>query len=255
MASTKSQEKLLQQLQEIWLNPTDARLYLASIHLGACTVQQLAEYTHINRITTHDGIKRLIKKGLLLETFSHQKKLIFPQQINNLQHLVDIKKSELDQLQHKVSQTISLLQSLHLESAYLPHIRIMKWREGIRQMVNEIKEQKQAKISVISDSWHFDELLTVNFLESLEKNKHGIDILLPPWFEHFIFSAHAKGIAIQSRTIPEHMPWKWGMTLRENFVALHAYEGVYITTTLIENTAITDMMKTSFQTMRERHGE
>jgi len=45
------------------------------------------------------------------------------------------------------------------------------------------------------------------------------------------------------------------MTLRENLVALHAYEGVYITTTLIENTAIADMMKTSFQTMRERCGE
>lgn len=246
------EKQLLLQLEKVWLKGTDATIYLASIHLGACTINQLTKHTTINRITVHDSVKRLINKWLLMETFSNKKRLVFPQQINNLQHLVDIKRSEMDQLQHDVSTTIHLLQSLHLESAYLPHIRIAKWRAGISQMLNEIKEHTATKIQIISDSWHFDELLTINFLENLQDKKHTIDIILPPWFEHFVFSAHAKKIAIKSYTIPTDMQRNGGMTIRWDIVALHAYEGVYITTTIIENKAITSMMKSSFQAMWEK---
>jgi len=246
MPQQLQEKQLLAQLQKIGLHETDAKVYLASIHLGACTINQLTKHTKINRITVHDSTKRLVQKWLLLETFSGKKRLVFPQQISNLQHIVDLKKSELDTLQHEVSTTIHLLQSLHLQSTYLPHIRIAKWRAGIQQMLHEIKEHKTTKISIISDSWHFDELITGHFLDNLETKKHTVDIILPAGFEHFIFSAHAKGVSIRSRTLADTIQRKWGMTIRWDTVALHAYEWVYITTTLIENKAIVAMMKSSF---------
>jgi hypothetical protein len=39
------------------------------------------------------------------------------------------------------------------------------------------------------------------------------------------------------------------MTIWGNKVALHAYEGIYITTTIIENNPIAQMMTNSFENM------
>jgi hypothetical protein len=72
-------------------------------------------------------------------------------------------------------------------------------------------------------------------------------MLLPTGFDHFIFSAKAKGILIDTRIIPDDLPRKGGMTIRANKVALHAYEGVYITTTIIENTPIVQMMTLCYE--------
>lgn len=243
--------KIIQQLKKIWLNETDASIYLASIHLWACSIQQLTDQTNIHRITTHDSVSRLIQKWLLLETFSWRKRLIYPQQISSLQHLVDRKKAEVDSLQQDVSSTIHMLQSLHLQSEYLPKITISKWRQWIQSLLSELKENSPQEIFSISDSWHFDELLNVQFLDSLAQQKTKLSIILPRWFEHFIFSAHAKGVELSSKTFKEETSRSWWITLRWATIALHAYEWIYITTTKITNPAIAMMMKGMFTNMRE----
>lgn len=242
--------QLLAQLEKIGLHSTDASIYLASIHIGACTINQLTEHSWYHRITTHDSVGRLISKWLLLETFSGKRRLVFPQQISNLQHLVDLKKAETDQLQHDVSTTIWLLQSLHLQASYLPQVRITKGRTGIESVIQEIKQDTPEQLSIISDSRHFDELLNVHLLESMKSETTAIAMILPTGFEHFIFSAHAKGITINTKILEEHNTRTGWMTLRWNKVALHAYEGIYITTTIIENKAISMMMQSCFNTMR-----
>ena len=250
MTSNLSQENLLKQLNAIGLHDTDAQVYLASIRMGACTIGQLTTQTKINRITVHDCVGRLINKGLLLETFSGKRRLVYPQQINQLQHLVDTKKAEVDQLQLNVTKTINILQSLHLQSDYLPHMRISKGRQGISDMIREIKEYKNGPLLTVSDSRHFDELLNVHFLDSLTHFIQPIQMILPAWFEHFVFSAYAKWLKIQTQTIGEHMKRSGGMTIWWDKVALHAYEWIYITTTIIENNPIAQMMTNSFQNMR-----
>jgi len=248
----QDQQKLLQQLDKLWLHKTDAQIYLASIHIGACTINQLTSQTKINRITVHDSIGRLIEKGLLLETFSGRRRLVFPQQINHLQHLVEKKKTEMDQLQYDVATTINLLQSLHLQSSSLPQVRISKGSAGIEEMLREIKEWDEWMIQTISDSRHFDELLNVHFLDSLQSYKQPIQMILPSWFEHFIFSANAKGLQIDTRTITQDMKRQGGMTMWWSKVAFHAYEWVYITTTIIENIPITNMMSQCFESIWQK---
>jgi hypothetical protein len=240
---------LVSQLQKIWLRDTDSKIYLASITLWACTIKQLTEHTQVNRITVHDSVGRLIEKWLLLETYSNKRRLIFPQQISHLQYLVDTRKAEVDQLQHEVSSTIHLLQSLHLQSDHLPQIRISKWRQGINDMLSEISNKKPDSLLVISDSRHFDELISINFLNKLSKAKTKVQMILPTGFDHFIFSAHAKWVFIETRTLDSQDWRKWWMTLWWDTIALHAYEGIYITTTIIENPAIAQMMKCFFEKM------
>lgn len=249
MNNLNNQQNILTQLKEIGLQETDAQIYLASIKIGACSIGQLTSQTRINRITVHDSVGRLVSKGLLLETFSGKRRLVYPQQISQLQHLVDTKKAEVDQLQLNVSKTISSLQSLHLQSDYLPHIRMSKGRQGISDMIREIKEDQPEQIWVICDSRHFDELLSVHFLDNLNTYRWSLRMIVPAWFEHFIFSASAKWLKVQTFTMPENMKRSGWMTIWWNKVALHAYEGIYITTTIIENNPITQMMSNSFENM------
>lgn len=252
--STKkiNHNRLISQLKKIGLNETDAEVYLASIHIWAASIKDLTTHTKLHRITTHDSVWRLIEKWLLLETFSGRKRLIFPQQIDQLQHLVDIKKAEIDTLQQNVTSTIQILQSLHLQSDYLPRITISKWRAWIRTVVSQIKQESPKDLYIISDSWHFDELISVHFLDNLAQSKTKLHMILPRWFEHFIFSAHAKWVNLSSKTLGEAMKRSWWMTIRWSTVALHAYEWIYITTTSINNLPISTMMKQSFENIRER---
>ena len=244
-----NEQQLLTQLRKIWLHDTDAEIYLTSLRLGACTIRQLTEQTNIHRVTVHDAVARLIANWLLLETYSGKKRLVFPQQITNLQHLVERKKAEVDQLQQDVSATMQLLQSVHLQAEYLPHIRITKWRAGITSMINEMTQSRASEIRVMSDSRHFDELVSVHFLDSVTKARPAkqLRMILPDGFEHFLFSAKAKWVSIESSSLDPSVNRKWWMTIRDDTVALHAYEWLYITTTIITNQPIVQMMKSCFE--------
>lgn len=248
-----SWQSLIDHLRNIWLSETDAHVYLSSVRLGAWSINQLTENTKINRITVHDSVARLITKWLLLETFSGKRRLIYPWPIHQLQWLVDNKKSELDQLQLNVNKAIHTLNSLHLQSDYLPRFRISKWRQGISDMIHDIKWESEWELLIICDSWHFDELLNVHFLDNLNTYRGSIRMIIPAGFEHFIFSAYAKWLKIQTCTMPDTMKRSGGMTIRGSNpyskVALHAYEGIFITTTIIENNPIQVMMKDAFQNM------
>jgi hypothetical protein len=52
--------------------------------------------------------------------------------------------------------------------------------------------------------------------------------------------------------MPEHMKRSGGMTIWNNKVALHAYEGLFITTTIIENNPIHTMMMNNFESLWDK---
>ncbi|HMY80789.1 MAG TPA: hypothetical protein PLW93_03610 [Candidatus Absconditabacterales bacterium] len=237
---------LVDQLGALGFGETDTHIYLASIRMGACTINQLSSQTGINRVTTHDSVGRLIAKGIVLETFAGSKRLIYPQPIHHLQSLVEQEKIRIESMQQQVNQLISSLSALSMNAEYLPKIRISKGRQGIADTIKEIRQDKKDNLKIICDSWHFDELLTIHFMENIKGWKGSIQMIIPTGFEHFIFSAIAKNIPLDVQSYQDDLLWSGGMSIRGNKVALHAYEGIYITTTIIENKAISGMMEHVF---------
>lgn len=239
-------------LQQLWLHPTDAQIYLTSLSLGACTVIQIADQLKLNRVTAHDAVQRLIDRGLFLETHSGQRRLVYPKQVEALQSIVDKKKSELTQLQHQVEQTISLLNDIQLQSTHLPQIRFYKWREGIQTVTHEMLAD-DTDIMMASDSWHFDDLIDNKFIEQASTHQnyhHHIQLIIPVWYEHFSFTHKARQSKTTIRYFWSQQPRSWGMAVRWNKVAYYSYEGHYITTTVIENKAISMMMNASYNNLR-----
>jgi sugar-specific transcriptional regulator TrmB len=100
---------IVKALIQLGIHETDAQLYLVGLQLGASTVIQLATASGINRITAHDSVQRLLHRGLFLETYSGQRRLVYPKHVDALYSLIDQKKAELTQLTHHVDHAISLV--------------------------------------------------------------------------------------------------------------------------------------------------
>lgn len=250
MQNTHSQ--IIQKLTEIGLNPTDAQIYVETLTMGACTVIHIADQLGMNRVTVHDAVQRLIDKWLFLETHSGQRRLVYPKQVEALQYIVDHKKSELTQLQHQVEQTISLLNNMQLQSTHLPQIRFYKWREGIQTVTHEMLADNQ-KICMLSDSWHFDDLIDNKFIEQASNHPHYkqlIQLIIPVGYEHFSFTHKARHSTVEIKQFWPDQHRSWGMAVWWDKVAYYSYEWRYITTTIIQNKAISMMMRAAFASLR-----
>jgi hypothetical protein len=68
-------------------------------------------------------------------------------------------------------------------------------------------------------------------------------------YEHFSFTHKAYHKKLYVKYLTDAHVWRGGMSVRGNKVALHSYEGIYITTTIIENAPIAVMMRASFGAM------
>ncbi len=245
---------IVKNLQLLWLHSTDAQIYIASLWMGACTVVQLADDLKLNRVTTHDAIQRLIKRWLFLETYSGQHRLVYPKRVEALQSLVDFKKFELTQIQYQVDLTISLLHNIQLQSDHLPHVRFYKGKEGIQKISNEMLHDNKP-ISILSDSRHFDDLIDNKFIEQSWTSPHyheKIKLIIPIGYEHFIFTHKAKHPHVNIQQFSSWQWWAGGMSVRWNKIAYYSYEGRYITTTVIENAPISQLMMFSFQSLRSQ---
>gem|GEM_PF-6603090 len=68
-------------------------------------------------------------------------------------------------------------------------------------------------------------------------------------YEHFSFTHKAKHSKLVIKYLTGQEQRRGAMSIWGNKVALHSYEGIYITTTIIENSPIAAMMQASFAAM------
>lgn len=237
-------------LKRLWLWESEIQIFLLWLENGALTIAQLAKLSNMWRITVHEIVARLIKKWLYLETKSGRKRLVYPNQVDAIERLLDQKSLELQQLQKDAKKASGLLRSIQTQSESFPKTRFYKGQEGIQKMLSEIKKD-QHDIAIMSDGQHFYELIDNDFLEkTLElrnKKKLNVKLLFPAGFEYFTYTQGTYQQQLEIKSLPNEDLLKGGMTLRWNKVAIHCYEGKFITTTILENTQIKNIMSYLFQ--------
>ena len=84
------------ELQHLGLSEKEARVYIASLELGADTAQHIAQKATINRATTYVQIEALKKKGLMSEFEKGKKTLYVVESPDRLQSLLRVFEKELD---------------------------------------------------------------------------------------------------------------------------------------------------------------
>ncbi len=246
-----------QVLEKIWLHPSDIKIFLLWLELWASTIAQLAQHANMGRITVHEIVRRLIKYGLFLQTYSQKKRLVYPNTLDSLNQFIEKRKLEVHQLEKEVHAASHILRSLQTQAENFPKTRFYKWREWIHIMMQEMLHDRKS-IMVTSDWQHFYDLVDNEFLEqSLAlRNKYRISVqlLFPMGFEYFCFTQWMYQQKLGIRFLPENTTLKWWMTIRWNKVAFHCYEWRFLTTTIIESQDIANMMTWNFTQAREQNG-
>lgn len=178
-------------LKKLGLTDNEIQIFICSLKTGPSTVIQLAKYTQIKRITTHAVIQRLLEKGLLLQTYSKKKRLIYANTLDSLENLLEKKKNEIKALTEDIKKTEPIFKSIQSWSKNFPKVRFYKGKEGVNIIINEVLQDKK-DMNIISDSQHFNDLIDNNFLEkSLEvRNSHNLNVrmIFPAGFEHFCYT-------------------------------------------------------------------
>ena len=124
-------------LEKLGLSEKEAKVYLASLELGAETVQNIARKAQVNRATTYVILESLAKKGLAT-TFDKGKKTFFtaesPEQLDLLLRKVEedaaLKRAELE-------KSLPELKAIFNLAGNKPKIKFYEGKTGIMSMQDD----------------------------------------------------------------------------------------------------------------------
>lgn len=239
-------------LIQLGIGESEIVIFMLGLEYGAMSIKQLSEESGMGRITVHEVVKRLLEKWLFLETRSGKRRMVYPNQLDALQWLVDRKRNEVMEMEQVAWQAIELLKDFQSQSSYFPKTRYYKWKEWMRQVVKEIKDDKN-NVQILSDGQHFYDLIDNNFLEESltwrKKYDITVSLLFPMGFEYFTYTqgTYQQELNIKSHDGIEASGIRGGLTIWWEKVWMHSYQGKYITTTIIEHPMISQLHKGMFE--------
>ncbi len=232
-------------LHKLGLNNSETKVIFAGLKLGPSSIIQLSKETRLQRITTHAIVDKLIHKWIFLETKNKTKRLVYPADAKCLDRLLLKKKQEVEILENEMTKAQKFIENLQNRSQWFANVRFYKWKEWVQLMINEIVSDKQ-NIFVMCDSRYFYDLIDNQFLEKTlemrQKNNLTAKMLFPMGFEYFCFSQWVYEQSLNIRALPETWNLIWWLNIWGNKVGFHTEKNWFITTTIIEDEQISQIM-------------
>jgi sugar-specific transcriptional regulator TrmB len=134
-------DQLATQLEELGLSEKEARVYLASLAVGAAGVQKLADHSGIKRVTTYVILESLINLGLISQSTKGKKTLYIAEQPSSLKRLLDKKEQAIKDQKLQFDDLLPQLLSLQNQSPDVPNVRFYEGVEGVRSIVSNFISQ------------------------------------------------------------------------------------------------------------------
>lgn len=129
-------------LIKLGLSEKEAKVYVASLEIGAATSDELAKHAKLNRSTTYVLLQELMKTGLV-STFKKGKKTFFaPESPHNLTQIIERRRQELDEQKNLLQSFVPELLSLYTTSGVRPIVRSFEGKGGLITMRNEVLKTK-----------------------------------------------------------------------------------------------------------------
>lgn len=121
------------------LTPYEAKIYLASSRLGKANLTSLARATNISRTAAYPPIQGLLKRGMLSSFKIKKRKYYQAINPNQLRHLYEQKKVDLDWIVTELTKTLSIPGG-SLEIRYFPGL------SGVATASEIFLEESQSKL-------------------------------------------------------------------------------------------------------------
>lgn len=141
-------DKLLENLIETGLEPKEAQIYLAVLHLGKATIADAARKSKVKRMTVYQHIDDLLQKNLVHKT-AEGKRIFYvaenPEKIGKI----------LDRKQKHFEKILPDLKSVYTQSSHKPQVRFYEGIEGMRAIYDEMTKTTQTIYGAFSAERYF----------------------------------------------------------------------------------------------------
>ncbi|MCF7812275.1 hypothetical protein K9M59_01585 [Candidatus Gracilibacteria bacterium] len=128
-------------LLQIGLLPKEAKVYLASLHLGSQPASVIARRSGIHRTTVYDVFKSLIRKGLATKTEKGSATYFQVLDPENLLSYLEREQREyskkIDQQKEEIAHIIPVLKSLENPLSSKPKVKFFEGEKGMREAYDD----------------------------------------------------------------------------------------------------------------------
>ncbi len=125
-------------LKQLGLSDKEVRVYLALLHAGPSSVRTLAGAAEVNRGTTYDILKFLIKRGLV--SYYHQDKhqYFLAEDPEKLKIFIEERIHELNESKATVEKIIPELKSVYDRAEDKPVVKYYQGSKGVKTVLSDV---------------------------------------------------------------------------------------------------------------------
>lgn len=125
-------------LKQLGLSDKEIRVYLALLHDGPSSVRTLATAAEVNRGTTYDILKTLIKRGLVSYYHQDTHQYFLAEDPEKLNGFLRDRIQELEESKHDVEKIIPELKSVYDRAEDKPVVKYYQGSKGVRTVLNDV---------------------------------------------------------------------------------------------------------------------
>lgn len=125
-------------LKQFGLREKEIRIYLALLKLGASSVRKISQEAGINRGTSYDVLRELMKIGLVsfYEKKSHQ--YFVPEDPAKMISILEDRKEKISKLKEDLKKTVDELQYEYCRIARKPFVRYYHGYSGAKEILEDV---------------------------------------------------------------------------------------------------------------------
>ena len=238
---------MLTQLKHIGLSDNEAKVYLAMLELGPCSVLEIAAKAGINRPTAYVQIESLKKMGLVSTQTKGKKHLFIAEDPSQLEIIVGQQEKEVEHRKEELTKILPELKTLFDLKDEKPQVRFLEGVGGLLKIQDEFLKTKDRNILGISS---VDNVLKVFPKRSdyvLKRTQRNIKAkLIYTSKDGPIFPKKDEKLLLETRYIPESkFPFSSDITIYDDSIVIAALKGK-ISCTIIEHKEIANSFRGLF---------
>lgn len=171
---------VVQILKKLGFDEREIRVYLVLLSLGPSPVRRVAQATGINRGTTYDILKSLMKNSLVVYHHKEKHQYFFAEDPSHLERHLEGRLEEMRLLRDKIKLVVPELQSMYNRGGGKPVARYYEGFSGIKTILQDVlstMNQSEGKEYHVYSSANLREILYKSFPEfTRERVKMGIKV-------------------------------------------------------------------------------
>lgn len=147
---------VVQILKKLGFDEKEIRVYLILLSLGPSPVRKIAQATGINRGTTYDILKHLMKQGLVVYHHKEKHQYFFAEDPLKLEQHLEGRLEEMQRLRGHIQTIIPELQSMYNRGGGKPVARYYESHHGVKAILQDVlatmSKEKQKEYYVYSSA-------------------------------------------------------------------------------------------------------